>query len=250
MGDDECTRALFVANLLLSVTAQDLTDLFEKKGAVDKIDLKNGFAFVYMKNQSEAEAAADKYQNYEWSLNPNRPLKVEWAKGDGRVKKREDGRKQAAQSNPCETLFVVNFDQETRERELEDLFEPFGKIKRVEIRRNYGFIQFDTVEAATEARLAINGKSIRGRELTVEYVARDQLERRGDRRSPRRDRNRSRSPRRDRNRSRSPRRDRNRSRSPRRDRDRDSNKDKERSRDKDRSRSPRRRDDDKSAKKR
>lgn len=40
-----------------------------------------------MPNQSEAEAALKKYNNYEWSENDDRPLKVEWAKGDGSVKR-------------------------------------------------------------------------------------------------------------------------------------------------------------------
>lgn len=49
--------------------------------------MKTGFAFVFMPKQSEAEAALKKYNNYEWSENDDRPLKVEWAKGNGEVKR-------------------------------------------------------------------------------------------------------------------------------------------------------------------
>jgi arginine/serine-rich splicing factor 4/5/6 len=172
---EQATRPLFVGNLAAYVKPRHLTRLFEEKGTVAKIDLKMGFAFIFMPNLEEAEAAKEKFNNYEMEENNRRPLKVDWAKGDGSVKKREDDRKSHAQNNPCDTLFVVNFDTtRTRERDLEKLFDPYGKSRRprVEIRRNYAFVQFDTVEEATEARLGLNGKTVDDRELTVEYVAR------------------------------------------------------------------------------
>ena len=70
--------------------------------------------------------------------------------GDGDVKRREDLRRR--QTKPTTTLFVVNFDVEnTVERDLERHFEQFGKLTRVQIKRNYAFIQYDDVEAATAA---------------------------------------------------------------------------------------------------
>lgn len=57
--------------------------------------------------------------------------------GDGEVRRREDLRKR--QTKPTTTLFVVNFDVDrTRERDLEKHFEPYGRLKRVQIKRNYG----------------------------------------------------------------------------------------------------------------
>jgi RNA recognition motif-containing protein len=98
----QATRALFVGNIDPGVRPKELTILFEEKGKVEKLgtqiknkvvilliqlaDLKAGFAFIFMPNQEEAEAALDAYNNYEWSENNRRPLKVEWAKGDGVVK--------------------------------------------------------------------------------------------------------------------------------------------------------------------
>lgn len=70
--------------------------------------------------------------------------------GDGDVKRREDLRRR--QTKPTTTLFVVNFDVEnTVERDLERHFEQFGKLTRVQIKRNYAFIQYDDVESATAA---------------------------------------------------------------------------------------------------
>lgn len=50
---------------------------------------------------------------------------------------------------PTETLFVVNFDvNRVRTRDVERLFETYGNLKRVEIRKNYAFVQFEQLEDA------------------------------------------------------------------------------------------------------
>ena len=43
---------------------------------------------------------------------------------------------------PSSTIFVVNFDvQRVRERDLERHFEYYGRIKRIEIKKNFAFVQ-------------------------------------------------------------------------------------------------------------
>lgn len=57
-------------------------------------------------------------------------LRAEFARGDGRVKRKEENRRQNIQ--PSETLFVVNFHEEnTKQEDLEMLFEPFGQLVRI-----------------------------------------------------------------------------------------------------------------------
>ena len=41
--------------------------------------------------------------------------------------------------------------EETSERDLERFFEPYGALTRVQIKRNYAFIAYKTVEEATDA---------------------------------------------------------------------------------------------------
>lgn len=83
------------------------------------------------------------------------------AQGDGEVRRREDLRRR--QTKPTTTLFVVNFDvDKTRERDLERHFEPYGKLRRVQIKRNYAFIQFDTVDQSTDAPKATSGSCLDG----------------------------------------------------------------------------------------
>jgi hypothetical protein len=80
---------------------------------------------------------------------------------DGEVRRREDLRRR--QMKPTTTLFVVNFDVErTRERDLERHFEEYGRLKRVQIKRNYAFIQYETVEQATDALKNTNGSHLPG----------------------------------------------------------------------------------------
>lgn len=104
MGDEE-ERPLFVGNLDPYVRLSELQELFQKKGKVDKIgmckkerrnevwslsfrvELKTGFAFVFMPNKEEAEDALREYNDYDWDANNRRLMKVEWAKGNGSVKK-------------------------------------------------------------------------------------------------------------------------------------------------------------------
>jgi RNA recognition motif-containing protein len=77
----------------------------------------------------------------------SRKLKVEWAKGQGPASKIEDGRSEHAK--PTSTLFICNFDpRETDDVALERHFEKFGSIKRTHIKRNFAFMEFETVAGA------------------------------------------------------------------------------------------------------
>lgn len=123
--------------------------------------------------------------------NVSNAIRAEFARGDGRVKQKEDDRRKLIQ--PSDTLFVVNFHEETTKREdLKMLFEPFGELIRIDMKRNYAFVQFRTIEEATRAKEEVNGGKLDQSVLTVEYVARqrhhdDRRSRGGGRRGDRRD---------------------------------------------------------------
>ncbi len=77
------------------------------------------------------------------------------------------------------------------------LFEPYGELVRIDMKRNYAFVQFRTIDEATRALDATNGGKLDQNVLSVEYVARqrgdpdrrrrrdDHPPRGGDRRGPR-----------------------------------------------------------------
>jgi len=107
-------------------------------------------------------------------------LRAEFARGDGRVKRKEDERRKKILPN--ETLFVVNFHEETTKREdLQMLFEPYGELVRIDMKRNYAFVQFKTIEEAIRAKDATNGGKLDQSEITVEFVARRRFDDRGGR---------------------------------------------------------------------
>lgn len=53
---------------------------------------------------------------------------------------------------PTKTLFVINFDPiRTRVEDIKRHFERYGEVLHVRIRRNFAFVQFETLEDATKA---------------------------------------------------------------------------------------------------
>ncbi|KAL7454547.1 hypothetical protein ACHAWC_006169 [Mediolabrus comicus] len=143
---------------------------------LERVDIKRGYAFVFLRDPKTIEEK-NRIETYVGDINGmsinqvSNALRAEFARGDGRVKRKEDERRKKI--IPSETLFVVNFHEETTKREdLQMLFEPYGELIRIEMKRNYAFVQFRTVEEATRAKDATNGGKLDQSEITVEYVAR------------------------------------------------------------------------------
>ncbi|KAG6546210.1 hypothetical protein Mapa_012248 [Marchantia paleacea] len=127
-----------------------------------------------MEDERDAEDAIRALDNTEFGRQRRR-LCVEWAKqGDGAIRRREDARRSITKQRPTKTLFVVNFDPiHTRVRDLERHFEPYGKLLRVQIRKNFAFVQYETQEEATKALECTNMSKVMERVITVEYAARE-----------------------------------------------------------------------------
>ncbi|CAL0315406.1 unnamed protein product [Lupinus luteus] len=146
------------------------------------LHIYSGFAFVYYEDERDAEEAIRALDNVPFGLDKRR-LSVEWARGErGRHR---DGSK--PNQRPTKTLFVINFDPiRTRVRDIENHFEPYGKIVHVRIRRNFAFVQFEAQEDATKALECTNMSKILDRVVSVEYALRDDSERADIYDSPRR----------------------------------------------------------------
>ena len=70
------------------------------------------------------------------------------------------------------TLFVVNFDEEKcRQADIEELFGKHGSLRRVSVRRNFAFVEFEELSDATEAKSKLNGYHYRGKDIIVRYAA-------------------------------------------------------------------------------
>ncbi|KAF6258349.1 RNA recognition motif-containing protein [Scenedesmus sp. NREL 46B-D3] len=120
-----------------------------------------GFAFVYMEDERDGQDAIRALDRTEFGYK-RRLLRVEWAK-----KMEVTGKNQA----PTNTLFVVNFDvRNTRESDIERFFDKYGPLARVEIKRNYAFVEYRDVDDAIEAQKRSHGALMGGRTVTVEFV--------------------------------------------------------------------------------
>ncbi|XP_057531779.1 serine/arginine-rich splicing factor RS40-like isoform X2 [Amaranthus tricolor] len=132
-----------------------------------------GFAFVYMEDERDAEDAVRRLDRVEFGRKGRR-LRVEWTKQEHDTRKAGGSRKPAANDRPSKTLFVINFDPlYTKSKDLERHFDPYGKITNIRIRRNFAFIQFETLQDATRALEATNMSKLMDRVITVEYAIRD-----------------------------------------------------------------------------
>lgn len=176
-------RPIFCGNFEYDARQSELERLFGRYGKVDRVDMKSGFAFVYMEDERDAEDAIRALDRTEFGRHGRR-LRVEWTKQERGGRRSGSARRSSPNSRPAKTLFVINFDPvNTRIRDLEKHFEPYGKVLNVRIRRNFAFIQFETQDDATKALEATNMSKLMDRVISVEYAARDDDDRpNGDRR--------------------------------------------------------------------
>lgn len=140
-----------------------------------------GFAFLYMADDRDAEDAIDGLDGMEFGRR-RRKLCVQWAKGDGYVKRREETRRDEIRGRPSKTLFVVNFDpSRIDERDIERHFDVYGRVERVQIRKNFAFVQFEDIEDAIVALEKTNNSTLGRNVITVEYATkRDEAAEKGD----------------------------------------------------------------------
>jgi len=66
------------------------------------------------------------------------------------------------QDGPTRSLWLGSIPSSTTKSTLEQIFEPYGKIdsSRVLVQKNCGFVNFESLESATSARVHLNGKEI------------------------------------------------------------------------------------------
>lgn len=144
------SKLLFVGNIDSYVKRSDIEEAFGKYGEVTKIDLRRGFCFVWVKG--DARGAKEALNNTPFGIS-KRTLKVRWG---------ESGKEKVFNNNPepCETLFIANFDPFTTNKDVEDLFSKYGHVVRVSLKRNFGFVSFSDVKEATDAVRNLDGSRV------------------------------------------------------------------------------------------
>uniref|UniRef100_UPI003AAE42D0 RNA-binding protein 14b isoform X2 n=1 Tax=Centroberyx gerrardi TaxID=166262 RepID=UPI003AAE42D0 len=148
--DKSNTVKLFVGNLALDTTQEELSAIFEAYGQVVSCSVLRQFAFVHLQGEGAAERAIRELNGREFR---GRNLVVEESRG-----------------RPLHStkVFVGNLSGMCTTEDLQELFQTFGKVLECDKVKGYAFVHMENKEDALQAIEALHGTSFKGRPLSVE----------------------------------------------------------------------------------
>ncbi|KAG7515774.1 RNA-binding 4-like isoform X1 [Solea senegalensis] len=148
---------LFVGNLPLDATHDEITKLFAPYGEINTCSLLRQYAFVTLKGEGAADRAIRHLDGKEYR---GRPLVVEESR---------------ARPPNSTKVFVGNISATCSADDLHGLFSTFGRVldcDKVKARLcsnvGYAFVHMERKEEAVVAIEALNGTMFKGRQLAVE----------------------------------------------------------------------------------
>ncbi|XP_060219020.1 uncharacterized protein LOC132645823 isoform X1 [Lycium barbarum] len=174
---------LFLGNICKSWTKEALKDKLKHYG-VDNVEdltlvedtntegMNRGFAFLEFSSRSEAMDAFKRLQKRDIVFGVDRPAKVSFA--DSFI---DPGDEIMAQ---VKTIFIDGLSASWDEDRVRDLLKEYGKIEKIELARNmpsakrkdFGFVSFDTHEAAVICVKSINNEELGEGDKKVKVRAR------------------------------------------------------------------------------
>ncbi|KAI4384448.1 hypothetical protein MLD38_002605 [Melastoma candidum] len=66
-------------------------------------------------------------------------------------------------------LYVGHLSSRTRTRDLEDLFARYGRVRAVDMKRYYAFVEFGDPHDADDAGYSLDGREFKGSRIVVEF---------------------------------------------------------------------------------
>ncbi|KLO14704.1 polyadenylate binding protein [Schizopora paradoxa] len=167
-GASAPSASLYVGELDLSVTEAQLFEIFNMIGPVASIRVCRdavtrrslGYAYVNYLNASDGERALEQL-NY--SLIKNRACRIMWSQRDPALRKTGQG-----------NIFIKNLDDTIDHKALHDTFAAFGNVLSCKVAtdeagrsRGFGFVHYETAEAAETAIKAVNGMLLNDKKVYV-----------------------------------------------------------------------------------
>ncbi|XP_011000130.1 PREDICTED: polyadenylate-binding protein 8-like [Populus euphratica] len=162
------TTSLYVGDLEGSVTDSQLYDLFNQVGQVVSVrvcrDLTSrrslGYGYV---NYSNPQDAARALEMLNFTPLNGSPIRVMYSHRDPTIRKSGAG-----------NIFIKNLDKAIDHKALHDTFSAFGNILSCKVAtdpsgqsKGYGFVQFDSEEAAQKAIEKLNGMLLNDKQVYV-----------------------------------------------------------------------------------
>ncbi|XP_033875266.1 embryonic polyadenylate-binding protein A-like isoform X2 [Acipenser ruthenus] len=159
--------SLYVGDLHADVTEAMLYQKFSPAGPIMSIRVCRdiitrrslGYAYINFQQPADAECALDT-MNYE--VIKGRPIRIMWSQRDPGLRKSGVG-----------NIFIKNMDESIDNKALYDTFSAFGNILSCKVvcdengSKGYGFVHFETHEAANRAIETMNGMLLNDRKVFV-----------------------------------------------------------------------------------
>ncbi|KAF4087853.1 hypothetical protein AMELA_G00076020 [Ameiurus melas] len=166
--NQEMMASLYVGDLHPEVTEALLAWTFSPAGRIHSIRLCRdwktrsslGYAFVNFEQRADAERAMEMFH---FELLMGRPMRVQWSQRDKSLRNSSIG-----------NLFIKNLDKSIDTLALFHTFSAFGKVLSCKVvgdekgSEGYGYVHFESAEAADFAMNRLNGKVLNGRKVFIE----------------------------------------------------------------------------------